>query len=150
MNANTNPAHIIRLAGPWQRIVLSSDQELAATEEQTVRMPVDIATDLGATFSGRVEYRRHFHRPTGIDASTKLILALDHVLGRRLEVFLNGELLGQYEKACGRFSFDIYYRLKPRNSLSVRVSTWHDENKLQGDSPDTPCGLVGEVRLEIS
>ena len=143
-----NAPHLIRLRGPWQRtVVFGAETVIEGGENEKVIMPISVADDLGDSFRGRVEYQRFFNRPTGIEASTKLHLALDRVVGADLEVKLNNELLGEFDHQNDRVCFEIGSRLQKRNDLRVRLSTLPSD--VESSSTKQVSGLVGEVRLEI-
>lgn len=141
-----NARHSIRLAGPWQRRVLSVPAGGTANSETvTVRMPCSVAEDLGATFQGRVEYQRFFNRPTNIDTETNLALVCDHLMGRHVEFLLNGELLQSEAAIQGVYRLDLQGRLESRNELQIRF----DVAPVQEETDESQTGLEGAVRLEI-
>jgi Glycosyl hydrolase 2 galactose-binding domain-like len=97
--------HLIRLREPWEREPLES---------------------LGA-----VRFTRHFHRPTGLGAASRVWLVIENI-DSRAAVTLNDRLLGEIEDWPARF--EITADLLPRNLLAIDVS-----------SP----AMLGAVRLEI-
>jgi hypothetical protein len=118
--------HIIRLRGPW------------ACEH----------------LQGAVRFTRRFHCPTGLDAASRVWLAIDEVDGRAT-VMLNDRLCGEIassatartlddaesQRCPGRF--DVTADLLPHNVLSITVPlTLKDSDGLPGE-------LIGAVRLEI-
>jgi hypothetical protein len=96
--------HLIRLREPWER------------------EPLD---------EGAVRYRRRFHRPTGLDESSRVWLVIDAV-GSPATVTLNDRLLG--DVAGYRARFDITAELLPQNLLAMVLP---------------PPAVLGPVRLEI-
>jgi len=158
-----NSTHRIRIRGPWQFRIL---QPAAPEEEsQTVTMPRDWTDDLGRDFQGVVEYSRFFNRPTNIDASTKLTLVFEQIIGDA-EVTLNGEALVHLDWPNFPARVDVSGRLQNRNQLIVRVTAISAADfatrtavsppsassvgeAADGSSSELGGGMVGEVRLEI-
>jgi beta-galactosidase/beta-glucuronidase len=153
--------HTIRLRGPWQveaveRYVKrdgggydrSTD---ALPAEARVTMPADWGQVLGATFFGRVRYRRTFQKPTGLDSGERVWLVVEAPRTRG-EVELNRKRLGETCRGESQVRFDITDLLQEHNRLEVLVE--HpalDAHSAADDDGGTNLagGLVGEVRLEI-
>ena len=141
--------HIIRLRGPWEYRVLTSDSPLSGH----LTMPADWGSTLGADFRGRVAYRRRFGRPTGLGPADRVELVIGRVdaLG---SVRLNGEPLGEIPAGGQPWRCDVTAALRRRNELIVEVELPHAPDHARPVSrpgrEGLPGGLVGEVRLEIS
>jgi hypothetical protein len=127
--------HIIRLRGPWEHEPLLPE--------------------------GTARFTRRFHRPTGLDAVSRVWLAIDDVdwhasvvlNDRSLGQIVSGQSLAQPNTHRCPARFEITADLQPQNVLSITVSSPSlDDNGLL--SPRTgregqPGGLIGLVRLEI-
>ena len=164
--------HVIRLRGPWNyeplaRFVPHTDGRVDATNDNlppsgVIELPADWASVLGADFQGSVRFTRRFHRPTGLEASSRVTLVIEDV-DWQAELLLNDRLLGtvfcsrsldaqQAMKCPARF--DISTQLTPQNQLSIVVTS---PTLDAGNSPlprpgrtDQPGGPIGLVRLEIN
>ncbi|MCA9249115.1 MAG: hypothetical protein KDA42_18460 [Planctomycetales bacterium] len=139
--------HTIRLRGPWLLRPLGADEAPASSEadypHDRVQVPDDWTATLGAMYRGRAEYRRRFHRPTGLEIGEAVFLVFDGVRSRGM-VQLNGAPLGCVDEAGGEF--DISAQLDEPNILLVRVEHTAEPT---ADQAARPGGIVGEVRLEI-
>jgi len=82
---------------------------------------------------GRVIYRRHFNRPTGLGSGDVVRLMIDQ-LADGATVSFNGELL-----ASGDSRWNISAQLENRNAIAVSLPR-------DALPPERP---FGEVRLEI-
>jgi hypothetical protein len=166
--------HSIRLRGPWEfqplaRLKASADGSLLETADHlppggTLALPADWASKLGPDFWGRVRFSRVFHRPTGLDASSKVWLVVEDVDWCAHVVFNERALgdvvcrLADAPQAAGDTQrsparWDITDRLQPENRLSVDV-TCPGINANGRALPrvgrgDASGGLIGPVRLEI-
>src|SRR6187401_1792631 len=79
--------HTIRLRGPWQlqpvmRYELQADGAYVPNRENLppevrMTMPTDWSGVFGAGFFGRVNYRRVFHRPTGLGGGARVFLVVE-------------------------------------------------------------------------
>jgi hypothetical protein len=152
--------HIIRLRGPWQlepiwRLVLHADgtyrperENLPAAARMT--MPADWSAVFGADFLGRVQYRRVFHRPTGLEGGARVYLVVEWPRSSAL-VELNRKRLGHVSSGAAVVRFDITELMVDDNSLEIVVDhpALDADCKAVDDAAHGPGGLVGEVRLEI-
>src|SRR6476620_10431584 len=95
-------------------------------------MPADWSTVFGADFLGRVQYRRVFHRPTGLETGDRVLLAVEPAMSLAC-ITLEKSLLGFVypNEALGRF--EITDRLKDDNVLEVFVD--HPATELIDDHP---------------
>ena len=96
--------HLIRLREPWER------------------EPLD---------EGAVRFTRRFHRPTGLDESSRVWLVID-TAGSSAAVTLNDRPLRRFNDCPSRF--EITAELVPQNVLIIDVS---------------PPAILDAVRLEI-
>ncbi|MCC7473983.1 MAG: hypothetical protein IT425_01195 [Pirellulales bacterium] len=148
--------HSIRLRGPWgvepvARFVPRADgsfvettADLPPASRQVV--PADWSEPLGGKFLGRVNYRRTFQSPTGLDGGQRVFLVVE-LQASRGQVSLGNSPLG--ETPLRR---DITQLLEPRNVLIITLE--HPALDASGtptdDSYSHPTGgLTGEVRIEI-
>jgi hypothetical protein len=163
--------HIIRLRGPWDyeplaRFVTQADGSTSVTNEKlppsgVIELPADWAGVLGADFQGRVRFTRRFHRPTGLEATSRVSLVMDDV-DWQAEVALNDSVLGAVicsqsvespiaQRCPARF--DITTLLSPQNQLSIVItSPTLDAGNYPLPRPGRigqRGGLIGLVRLEI-
>ncbi|APZ93966.1 hypothetical protein [Fuerstiella marisgermanici] len=107
--------HEIRLAGPWEQ--RSND----ADDWQRTRLPyqIDAATSDHCL-------RRKFHRPSGLEAASRLVLALYADISLQ-EVVINQAVIELTEQQDGAsnpaiYLFDITAAAADFNTLEVRVS----------------------------
>ncbi|MEX2188410.1 MAG: hypothetical protein WD875_16500 [Pirellulales bacterium] len=157
--------HVIRLRGPWQftplaRFVAESSGDSVRLVESTdglppsgqLQMPADWSELLGREFRGRVEYRRRFGRPTGIDSGRRVWLVCDGA-DAWAALTLNGQRLGDVDGPAARAEFDITERLQERNEITATVEcprrTDDGQGVDRGNRTSLPGGLIGETRLEI-
>ncbi len=152
--------HTIRLHGPWEYEPLArfdaqarGDVTLSDNLPPSGRItaPCDWGETLGADFHGRVRYRRHFHRPTGLEEDQPVFLVIERVdaLGT---AFLNERRLGELTLSGGPFRFEVGRDLLLRNMLTIEVELPHPADPRAVARPgreQLPGGLIGEVRLEI-
>jgi hypothetical protein len=152
--------HIIRLRGPWQlepiwRYVLHADgcyrperKNLPAAARMT--MPADWSAVYGADFLGRVQYRRVFHRPTGLDGGARVYLVVECPRSSAM-VELNRQRLVHVSSGVAVMRFDITKMMVEDNSLEIIVDhpALDADGKPVDEAVHGPGGLVGEVRLEI-
>lgn len=89
-------AHSIRLREPWEREAL------------------------GAEGGGPCKYSRGFHKPTGLEAGSRVWLVVDELAGE-VEVRVNGQKLGRIEPGCYPARFDITAALKANNLVEITV-----------------------------
>lgn len=162
--------HSIRLRGPWEyqplvRFAPLASGHLHQTTEDlpaggTAHLPADWGDLLGSDYQGVVRFTRRFHRPTGLDAASRVWLVIDDV-DWHADVAVNEQTLGSAvcrlaaEPAAMRCPrrFDIRAGLLPENLLSLTVSS----PQLSGDSvplprpgrEGQPGGVIGLVVLEI-
>src|SRR6266436_2841858 len=131
--------HIIRLREPWKRERLEN---------------------------GTVRLTRRFHRPTGLDAKSRVWLVVEDV-DWEAEIALNERLLGRAVCSQGQLvgtahptemracpvRFEITDMLRPENLVSIVVSSpLLGEDGRAEPRPGRegqPGGLIGLVRLEI-
>jgi beta-galactosidase/beta-glucuronidase len=157
--------HVIRLRGPWEFVPLAEFVEPVTAESCRVvestadlppagrlQMPGDWGASLGVAFRGRVEFRRRFGRPTGIDGGERVWLVCDGA-DAWAKLTLNGEPLGHVAGPAEAAEFDVTGLLRERNELAAVVECPRraaDGACLdRGPRADLPGGLIGEVRLEI-
>jgi hypothetical protein len=163
--------HVIRLRGPWDyeplaRFVTQADGSTSMTNKKlppsgVIDLPADWASVFGADFQGRVRFTRRFHRPTGLEASSRVRLVIDDI-DWQADVALNDSVLGAviYSQSVESPNpqrcparFDITTLLSPQNRLSIVVtSPTLDADNILLPRPGRvghPGGLIGLVRLEI-
>jgi hypothetical protein len=129
--------HVIRLRGPWECV------------------------PQGMGSPGAIRFTRRFNRPTGLDADSRVWLAIDDALGHAV-VSLNGQSLGEVQPAtaetraaavCRPARFDITAAMLPRNVLAIAVTDprMGPDGQLPSGPGQAghPSGLIGPVRLEI-
>ena len=131
----------------------------------TADMPADWGDTLGPDFRGLVRYTRSFHRPTGLDAGSRVWLVIEDV-DFQATVTLNDQSLGVIQLAGSPQArqlfdlphhpiacptrFDITDLLAPSNSLVLDILQPPDTANLPRPSRHgVPGGLIGLVRLEI-
>ncbi len=154
--------HRIRLRGPWTceplaRTVRRADgrveeeaSELPPAAEY--RPPADWGAALGVDFRGRVRFRRHFNKPTGLEDHEQVWLKINGVDPSGL-VLLNGQPLGEAGFLPPPAEFHLTPLLADRNELVFVVDLPRVEPGAVAPSrygrEELPGGLVGEVYLEI-
>lgn len=121
--------HIIRLRGPWEIVPL----EIRGATSLRLMLPGDWCGPLG-DYAGRVQFRRRFHRPTGLSDGSQVQLAIAALPLQRL-VLCNDRLLAAGEN---EERYDLTHHLENENLLVIELA-------LTGVLP-----LYGEVWLEIS
>jgi len=149
---NSKPEiHTIRLHGPWTAKVLADfgDQGKVG-QESRVKIPCDWSQWLGVDFCGRVEYRRSFNQPTGLEPNQPVWLAIEQV-DFCADVFLNEQPLGHLR--LGEFPDGQAFRieggeyLKLANVLRVEIEVRSDSDRAH--RAGLAGGLIGSVRIEI-
>jgi hypothetical protein len=121
--------HIIRLRGPWEVLPL----EIRGPTPLRLMLPGNWRAPLG-DYTGRVQFRRRFHRPTGLGGDSRVALAATALPSQRL-VLCNDELLAA---DTNQERYDLTRHLATENLLIIELT-------LSGAEP-----LHGEVWLEIS
>ena len=124
--------HEIRLAGPWEQ--RSND----ADDWQRTRLPYQIESTTSDQF-----LRRKFHRPSGLEAASRLVLALYADITLH-EIAINQTVIELTEQQDGEsnpsiYLFDITAAAADFNTLEVRVSQ-PDDGKIHS---------LHEARLQI-
>ena len=122
----TATLHTIRLRGPWQ------SQSLAG---------------------GMLRFERRFHQPTGLDAASRVWLAIAEA-DSQARIELNGQFLGEVDSGShAPARFEITSLVKPQNLLSVSVTSPRPDESTSTQPPqapaEQPAGLIGQVSLEI-
>lgn len=144
---STHPEfHTIRLHGPWVAKVLASFDSASKIDDQErrVKIPSDWGDWLGSEFCGRVEYRRNFNRPTGLEPGQSVWLVVEEV-DFHGEVFLNDNYLGSLTFGESPLRVEVAELLYLSNVLRVEI-----EVKPDRDRPANQAGgLIGSVRIEI-
>ena len=167
--------HSIRLRGPWHLEPLAQAIEHddgswelspdSVPQPMTAEMPADWSATLGRDFRGLVRYTRQFHRPTGLEAISRVWLVIDDV-DFQATVTLNDHPLGVIQLAgsptVGQVfnlpdnpircpaRFDITATLAPRNHLALDILLPPDGVSLpRTPRHGLPGGLIGLVRIEI-
>src|SRR3954447_22894568 len=108
--------HTIRLRGPWElealaRFLLQADGSYRAVRDglpaaTRAKMPAEWSQTLGPDFLGRVQYRRTFHKPTGLGNGERVWLVVEPPRSRaRIE--LNGAILGEVSPHALYGRFDV-------------------------------------------
>ena len=151
---NSNPEiHTIRLHGPWVAKVLASfndESDTVDSQERRVKIPSDWGDWLGSEFLGRVEYRRNFNRPTGLEPGQNIWLVIEQIDSHG-DVYLNDQLLGsltiQGDSAGKPFRIEVAQRLQLSNVLKVEIEV--NANSDRGKRTGQAGGLIGSVRIEI-
>ena len=148
--------HSIRLHGPWDAKVLDDfgDQEKVG-QQRRLKIPSDWGDWLGVNFCGRVEYRRNFNRPTGLEPGQAVWLVVERV-NFHGDVFLNDRPLGSLtycESTLQPLRVEIREHLELSNVLRIEIHAVAEIHAAaDSDRPDRvgqTGGLVGSVRIEI-
>jgi hypothetical protein len=147
--------HRIRLRGPWEfepRWRWARDEHGGWQQSSTdlppggtFMAPQRWSDVLGAGFRGCVRLSRRFHRPTGLEATSKLWLVVGD-LAWPTEVRLNEQVIAQIEDhADGErpAGVDIGPIAAPQNVLVLNVTT------PVTDLGDSPYDWLGQVWLDI-
>jgi len=167
--------HTIRVRGPWHlqplaRAATLPDGSWRLTEDDLppackAEMPADWGNSFGNEFRGLVRHSRKFHRPTGLDANSRVWLVIDNV-DFQAAVALNHQPLGLIQLAgsppVGQVfnlptppsscpaRFDITQLLAESNRLSLDILLPPDSASLpRPNRHNLPGGLIGMVRLDI-
>ncbi len=108
-------SHRIRLAGPWEWCGIGDPQE-PLIKKTGCQLPFTLAEDL---CDAGVMLMRRFHRPTGIDDTTKMRIVLVASV-QPTDVQLNGKTLPACESTDeSEYCFDLTGRAEPFNQLSI-------------------------------
>src|SRR5262249_50826148 len=137
----------IRLRGPWKcepMARLSRIPNGQVISDSTNLPPPFTATipnrwqDAGLPdFAGRVCFKRNFGYPGRIDATERVWLALDRVVGS-CSLFLNAQALASSPSPPDHWEFEVTDLLRRRNELVITLED------LEGQG-----GLTGEVAIEV-
>ena len=119
--------HSIRLRRPWKRI---------RGESPAVRIDVPDLEPMEDEPGEFTRYSRSFHRPTGLDDGSRVILCIDSWAGRLSSLTLNDNALPLAEAPL---RVDITPLLATHNKLGLRVD---DDGESRGQ-------LAGNVTLMI-
>ena len=116
-------------------------------------IPADWGASLGADFRGRVEFRRRFNKPTGLENGERVFLVVARVdaFGR---LSLNGAGAVIIPPGGDETRLEISGILRPHNELVIEVELPRLTDKSAplpraAGRQSQPGGLIGEVRLEI-
>ncbi len=134
-------SHVIRLRGPWEYEPLSPSAASSPSVQPSpgrVKLPTDWADLRSRNLSGRVRFRRRFHRPTGLSPHQQVVIVVEQV-PPATAVALDDRPLGQTREAGTPTEFDITTRLRDSNVLTLEIEL----------PPPSATGPFGEVRLEI-
>src|ERR1043165_4292287 len=122
--------HTIRLRGPWElepvaRFVLQTDGSYKPVYDGLppsgrATMPADWSATLGADFLGRVQYRRIFQKPTGLESGERVWLVVEPARSSAC-VLWKKNLLGFVYPGGPAGRFDITDRLEDHNHLEIVV-----------------------------
>ena len=142
--------HTIRLHGPWDAKVLAVfDQQGKVGQERRVKIPSHWGDWLGVDFCGKVEYRRSFNRPTGLEPDQRVWLVVEQV-DFHGDVFLNDQPIGSLtfgENPDRPFRVEVGESLKLSNVLRIEIQVSADSDRTH--RVGLAGGLVGSVRIEI-
>src|SRR5437867_2710614 len=108
-----NMTHSIRLRGPWERDALGPDG------------------------GGPFRYSRRFHKPTGLEASSRVWLVVEDAEGEAV-VVLNGQEVARFHANAYPARLDITTAISENNRLEITIQP--EEGR---------SGELGLVRLEI-
>lgn len=106
--------HQIRLRGPWE-VAFHGDFDLTEVEFVRCSFPDEVRGLLPSTGPTAVLFRRRFHRPTGLDAQTRVMLQVEDL--EITQVSLNGQVLKREVNSPTKQQFDITNQLLPNNEL---------------------------------
>ncbi len=149
--------HRIALKGPWHyewmgevsgnsdtsnhdEVATSTEQSSGSAEVRRVRMPSDWESLFG-TRAGRVRFSRRFHRPTGLEPETRVLVNFTGIGGRG-SVLLNQQFLGGVHQCREPVAFDVTALLEPSNMLEVVL-------EYRPNLDESPGGIWGTVYVEI-
>ena len=110
-----------------------------------VKMPCKWKSLFGDV-AGNVRFRRRFHKPTNLEQHEQVYLVLEEVKGR-VQISLNGSVLGTAENPDETIDFEITESLKPFNELSVEIE--FDPASASFNEGSTPETLWEWVAIEI-
>ncbi len=139
--------HVIRMRYPWQkRRAGDTDWERIEVPEPNAAEPDRAERDVPGTGDSdgpsepldesTNEYRRRFNRPTGLDASVRVLLCIEKWHGAIMRATVNG----QDVSADGdRINADITRFLEDHNEILITLA----------DRIGEPARLSGEVSLVI-
>lgn len=143
--------HRIHLKGPWEYAWLDTENSDGANVATSGRMqmPCEWRSIFGNR-SGRVQFSRRFHRPTGLEPGDVVRIVFDGI-GGAATIGLNGEpLISWHEHETSQtrktdaLACDITSLLQPANQLVVELE--FDP----GLDTDARGGLWGPVAIEIT
>jgi len=114
------PTHRIQLRGPWEyRWLGTLPDELPFPAAGGVKMPADWQSLFGDR-AGRARFSRRFNRPTNLEPHERVLIVLEHPVGRaRLQ--LNDHELDTVSHATESARFDVTGILKPMNELVIDI-----------------------------
>jgi hypothetical protein len=175
--------HTIRLRGPWEyqqlaHAVMQPDGSIVFSYDNlpaggTMQVPADWGGVLGHDFRGLVRFTRHFAKPTGLDANSRVFLVVENVdwqaaVSVNIIVRMDVQLTGTQPAPCYLYDhplssaarttpcpvrFEITEFLQPHNLLTIDVllpRLAHGALPLHRPGrSDLPGGLIGLVKLEI-
>jgi len=127
--------HVIRLRGPWRWEALPADPADDEPRSGRCQPPCSAPAELGDNFRGRVRYERTFNRPTGLDASTRVLLVLEST-DTAGDASLNNIPLGSFASGDD-LRVDVSQHLERLNRLALEVNA-------------PPGSLSEHIRLEIT
>ena len=140
--------HAIRLHGPWTAKVLDSQFACdVSAHERRLSIPSDWGDWLGASFRGRVEFRRRFGLPTQLNPGQAVWLVLESV-DFQASISLNEIEVGTMRLGDDAFRVEIGEQLQHSNHLRVVVDLPAEVDR--GERNPMAGGLIGSVRLEIA
>ena len=124
--------HVIRLRGPWEFELADAEQVLRGE----ISVPTLWSAFVPADYAGRITLLRRFGRPTGLEQSPRVSLAVDS-LNLPGVVFLNGDRLGEFGNSPGpvHVRWEVMSRLLPRNELRLEFSELPRGPLLESTSP---------------
>jgi hypothetical protein len=134
---HSNPAHRIRLRGPWEFVWLSPPSGLPAEARAgDLRLPTTWAAAFGMSV-GTVRLSRRFNRPSGLENGERVWLEV--AVADEAAVSLNGVWLGRV--AAGTARFDVTERLTTYGCIDLDLT--RDEARVE-EHPLTEACLVIE------
>lgn len=108
--------HVIRLHGPWTAEVWGPE----VAETRRVHLPRDWPALTETARHSLVTLSRRFHRPTGLEAATRISLAIPR--GWPVVVLtLNGDALSSPELREERLLFDLSDKVRLREAHDLRI-----------------------------
>ncbi len=110
-----------------------------------LREPWEVATQVDSPESVRVTLRRSFHRPTGLDAQSRMVLVIEGLEHVRA-VTLNSRQLSCRQSSSGNWRCEVPTDLPTQNALHIEVEVCDPGNL---DTIRLKVLAAGKVRLEI-